>query len=244
MKKKIIVSILFCLFLIFPFFAENWYVCVSSFRVLDNAIKFQNELNEKNIQNIIVEYDLENNTLYRVFIDKPFDSRDKARNYINTVQKLPEAKYFNFTGLWVCAKTDDNIIPLIPYQYEPEEAPVPEEEFYVLETEEDFYDDWIAGTWEGHFVFHDADLDDNEEESDIVHIYSSDSSSTIKGWNGGTLSDFVNDLLEDIAYLKTEENYIFGDKYFYLSEDLNTFGINIYSNISPDYYCEYTFTRK
>lgn len=279
MKKRLVLAICFSVFLICPFFAEKWYVCLSSFRVIENAAKFQSELNEKNIDNVIVEYKLDNGTLYRVFIDKAFDSRDVARNYINTVQKLPAAKSFNFTGLWVCAKSDSNKIVTVKMPEpktvaKPAPAPVvepviteiedfeePEEEerlfefdtiiedegpdYYWLTSEDDFFDAWIAGTWNVHYVYRCENAEDNEDETDTVVISGGNKDSNVSGWFDGTLSSFVFSLFVDVEFLKNAEGYTSGDPCFYLTEDENTFSIKIESNDNPDeYYCLYEFTRK
>lgn len=255
MKKKLLLSIFLSLFLISPFFADKWYVCLSSFRVLDNAVNLQNQLKDKNIDNVIVEYPTDNGILYRVFIDQAFDSRDVARNYINTAEKYTKSKGFNFSGLWICSKSDSNKIVILeetedfedeeesPFEFETiieDEGP----DYYWLSSKDYFFDEWIVGTWEGHFVYKGIDSSDDEDEIGTVQIFDSNPDSDIKGWNGGTLSDFIDDIFDDIEYVREEEGYISGDNCFYLTEDENTFSIRVCSEDNSEYFMLYEFNRK
>ena len=76
-SKKAILG--FSLFFIFSFcsiFAENWFVCLGSFRVKQNADNRVAELNKHDIPAFVYETESEGQILYRVLLNEKHTDRN------------------------------------------------------------------------------------------------------------------------------------------------------------------------
>ena len=99
--KKFISVLLFSVLLNFSF-AEEIFVCVGSFKNPKNAENLVKNLENLGAESFIFETQINNQTLFRVLLSDPFDSKEKARNFRNSVQNADFAKKLNLTGLWIC----------------------------------------------------------------------------------------------------------------------------------------------
>lgn len=99
--KKFISVILFSVLLSFSF-AEEVFVCVGSFKNPKNAENLVKNLENLGMESFIFETQVNNQTLFRVLLSDAFDSKEKARNFRNSVENADFAKKLNLTGLWIC----------------------------------------------------------------------------------------------------------------------------------------------
>lgn len=99
--KKFISVILFSVLLSFSF-AEEVFVCVGSFKNPKNAENLVKNLENLGMESFIFETQVNNQTLFRVLLSDAFDSKEKARNFRNSVENADFAKNLNLTGLWIC----------------------------------------------------------------------------------------------------------------------------------------------
>ncbi len=99
--KKFISVILFSVLLSFSF-AEEVFVCVGSFKNPKNAENLVKNLENLGTESFIFETQVNNQTLFRVLLSDAFDSKEKARNFRNSVENADFAKNLNLTGLWIC----------------------------------------------------------------------------------------------------------------------------------------------
>lgn len=113
----------FSIFLVFSFcsiFAENWFVCLGSFRVKKNAENRVAELSEHNISSFVYETESDGQILYRVLIDEKHTDRNEARSTRDKFSNNSVIKQLGITGLWICTA-------------EVEEPPVFDEPVVVLQ---------------------------------------------------------------------------------------------------------------
>lgn len=99
--KKFISVILFSVLLSFSF-AEEVFVCVGSFKNPKNAENLVKNLENLGTESFIFETQVNNQTLFRVLLSDAFDSKEKARNFRNSVENADFARKLNLTGLWIC----------------------------------------------------------------------------------------------------------------------------------------------
>ena len=113
MKKKLIVASLMVLVLQ-VLMAEEWYVCLGSFQVKENADICCETLEKKNLPSWINLANTPKGDFYRVLYDVPKDNIEQARRLRDAVAVSKGAKAMNLDGLWVCtAKRADVVEPEI-----------------------------------------------------------------------------------------------------------------------------------
>ena len=99
--KKFISVFLFFVLLNFSF-AEEIFVCVGSFKNPKNAENLVKNLENLGTESFIFKTQVNNQFLFRVLLSEPFDSKEKARNFRNSVENADFTKKLNLTGLWIC----------------------------------------------------------------------------------------------------------------------------------------------
>ncbi len=107
-SKKAILG--FSLFFIFSFcsiFAENWFVCLGSFRVKQNADNRVAELNKHDIPAFVYETESEGQILYRVLLNEKHTDRKEARSVRDKYSNNTTIKQLGITGLWICAVEEE-----------------------------------------------------------------------------------------------------------------------------------------
>lgn len=120
MKKKLIVASLMVLVLQ-VLMAEEWYVCLGSFQVKENADICCESLEKNNLPSWIYLANTPKGDFYRVLYDVPKDNIEQARRLRDAVAVSKGAKAMNLDGLWVCtAKRADVIEPEIKPEIKPE----------------------------------------------------------------------------------------------------------------------------
>ena len=82
-------------------FAENWFVCLSSFRSPENAEIFCSQLSENNINAWIYFSRTEKGDFYRVLYSKPCNDADEARLLRDKIDSSKVAKKLALNGLWI-----------------------------------------------------------------------------------------------------------------------------------------------
>lgn len=131
-----------CLMMLFSsaiVFAEEWYVCAGSFSKEENAKDRCQILDEKGLASFEGVVQVKGKTLYRVFIDKAFDTEGKAvayRNQLSRDENLAKIDRSNFwcvrysgaKNRYVFVKTGKEIIKEVPVVKEVvKEVPVEKE---------------------------------------------------------------------------------------------------------------------
>ena len=120
MKKKLIVASLMVLVLQ-VLMAEEWYVCLGSFQVKENADICCESLEKNNLPSWIYLANTPKGDFYRVLYDVPKDNIEQARRLRDAVAVSKGAKAMNLDGLWVCtAKRADVVEPEIKPEIKPE----------------------------------------------------------------------------------------------------------------------------
>ena len=121
--------LIFSLLFVFSFsvFCEEWFVCLGSFKVKQNALNRVEELNRNNISSFIYETESEGQVLYRVLLDESYDDRTSARAARNKLSNNNAIKKLGINGLWICAA--EKVEEVVPVEEEVivEEAPIEEE---------------------------------------------------------------------------------------------------------------------
>lgn len=140
-SKKIFCAALF-VFSILHLTAENWYVCLGSFKIESNAEKFSSVLEQNGLSNIIASYENAQGVLYRVLYERSFEKSEEAWIFRNGLQADKRVRALGISGLWICkeaqaeksedAMTVESEKKEEPLQKNEEEIPVSEEKPYSL----------------------------------------------------------------------------------------------------------------
>jgi len=90
--------------------AENWFVCLGSYKIKNNAEIFQKEMKADKVKSFIYECEIGGATYYRVLLDEKFDLIQEARNKAEEFGSSAVAEKNGLRGLWVCyaEKSDDS----------------------------------------------------------------------------------------------------------------------------------------
>lgn len=101
MKKRFFIGSFLFIFTALNLFSADWYVCVGSFKNPENSKKRCLELNNYNIPTFVGAEKLDNGeTLYRVYIDSEFPTKDSAVAFRNEISKKDELKSLGETKFW------------------------------------------------------------------------------------------------------------------------------------------------
>lgn len=104
MKKNIIktVAVSALLTLSAFAFADDWYICVGSFKNEKNAEQFKAKLAEKNIGTFTSEYQKnESEKFYRLLLSEKFDSKEKSLEVKRQLSKNSFIKGLGIKDMWV-----------------------------------------------------------------------------------------------------------------------------------------------
>ena len=115
--------------------ADNWYVCLGSFKSIDNTRQFSVVLTEGGLPNAVSVHNATGGTLYRVLYDKPFERRNEARIFRDELLDDTRIHLLNLSGLWICeAKPIDEKTAAgeVLQKNDEEVLPVSEEKPYSL----------------------------------------------------------------------------------------------------------------
>ena len=102
MKKKLIIASLL-LVMLQALIAEEWYVCLGSFTIKENAKDYYTLLEKNNLSSWIYYTSTPKGKYYRVLYEVPSDSIEQARKIRNDVSASKAAKALQLEGLWVCS---------------------------------------------------------------------------------------------------------------------------------------------
>ena len=102
MKKKLIIASLL-LVILQALMAEEWYVCLGSFTIKENAEDYYTLLEKNNLSSWIYYTSTPKGNYYRVLYEVPKDSIEQARKLRNEVSASKAAKTLQLEGLWVCS---------------------------------------------------------------------------------------------------------------------------------------------
>lgn len=116
MRKKILFSVLFCIYTLSWGFCDSWYVCLGSFKRKHNAQKLAQTLKSENIPTYISEYKNGTEVFYRVLLNKPFSFIADARQQRDEMKESLIVNKINASGFkiypsefWVCAASSENV---------------------------------------------------------------------------------------------------------------------------------------
>lgn len=88
-------------------FAEEWHVCLGSFRKKENADALVNKLKAKDISAGIATFDVDGKPLYRVFESGAASTAEEARIYRRKLEDDSMLEELGITGLWICQGSPD-----------------------------------------------------------------------------------------------------------------------------------------
>ncbi|MBP5251087.1 MAG: hypothetical protein J6Z17_01580 [Treponema sp.] len=98
--KKILLLILFGIFPLL-IFAEDYFVCVGSYRYKKNAFACSDFLAKKEIVTCVAEFELDSKLLFRVLIKEPFKTVSQASKYVKKLSKNSTVKELKISGIWI-----------------------------------------------------------------------------------------------------------------------------------------------
>lgn len=83
-------------------FADDWYLCLGSYKDLDNAKVQANTLNNNDIPVLIYEHKTSSSpdVLYRILMDEPYSTEAKAVTRRNQVQNFKIIQQLKITNIW------------------------------------------------------------------------------------------------------------------------------------------------
>lgn len=116
-KKAVFLLFFFFIFSFNSLFGQDWFVCLGSFRIKQNAQNRAAELSRHDISCFVYETETDGQFLYRVLLNEKHTDRKEARSVRDKYSNNPTIKELGITGLWICAVEEDL----------PEEAPQVEE---------------------------------------------------------------------------------------------------------------------
>ncbi len=125
--KKLLTSLIF-FFLLQVLFAQEWFVCLASFSVKENAQKYVELLEKNGLPSWIYFSSTPKGDYYRVLYESSSQTREEAHLVRDRVAASKGAAALNLKGLWVCtAEKVGEVLPE-PEPAEPlEEEPIKEE---------------------------------------------------------------------------------------------------------------------
>ena len=103
MKIKRLFAVLIVILLLVPLTAEDWYVCLASFKSKQNAENYAKVLTQNKLPSRVYFLSTQGGDYYRVLYDEPVDSIKKARELRDKIAASREAELLKFKGLWVCS---------------------------------------------------------------------------------------------------------------------------------------------
>ncbi len=109
--KRLFVSLIFC-FVLQSLIAEEWYVCLASFKNQDNAKNYAAVLGQYELPSWIYFSSTPKGDYYRVLYDVPSSTIEQARKLRDEVAATKGAKTLKLQGLWVCV-AEKEIVPLV-----------------------------------------------------------------------------------------------------------------------------------
>lgn len=107
--KRLFVSLIFC-FVLQSLIAQEWYVCLASFKNQDNAKNYTAVLGQYDLPSWIYLSNTPKGDFYRVLYDLPSQTIEQARKLRDEVATTKGAQALQLKGLWVCVAQKE-IIP-------------------------------------------------------------------------------------------------------------------------------------
>lgn len=109
--KRLFVSLIFC-FVLQSLIAQEWYVCLASFKNQDNAKNYTAVLGQYDLPSWIYLSNTPKGDFYRVLYDLPSQTIEQARKLRDELAATKGAKTLKLQGLWVCV-AEKEIVPLV-----------------------------------------------------------------------------------------------------------------------------------
>ena len=109
--KRLFVSLIFC-FVLQSLIAQEWYVCLASFKNQDNAKNYTAVLGQYELPSWIFFSSTPKGDFYRVLYDLPSQTIEQARKLRDELAATKGAKTLKLQGLWVCV-AEKEIVPLV-----------------------------------------------------------------------------------------------------------------------------------
>ena len=100
--RKAFLALLF-VFCLNTLFCEEWFICLGSFKVKQNAENRVALLSKYDIPAFVYETQTDDGVLYRVLMDEQHKDRNEARTAKNKLSEASAIKSLGITGLWICS---------------------------------------------------------------------------------------------------------------------------------------------
>ena len=136
MFKKLVSA--FC-FLFFSFlYAEDWYICLSSFRDEKSAMKKMQFFEEHDCPTFAGKIETESGTLIRIFYEQKFESQNEAIKFKNQMESAGAFDFLDDDDLWCVQYSDKMYKPNPKYANKKTNKPenISEEEYPPAKKEE------------------------------------------------------------------------------------------------------------
>lgn len=109
--KRLFVSLIFC-FVLQSLIAQEWFVCLASFKNQENAKNYTAVLGQYDLPSWIYLSSTPKGDYYRVLYDVPSSTIEQARKLRDEVAATKGAKALKLQGLWVCVAQKE-IVPVV-----------------------------------------------------------------------------------------------------------------------------------
>ena len=114
---KNLIGFLFILLISSNVFADDWYVCMGSFRVKSNAQNRAALLQQNGIDAAVTKFKLADDTfVYRVLMRVPFIREEEAKLRRDQMQTRDLLKKLQETNLWYCVAGSENFLDTVVAQ--------------------------------------------------------------------------------------------------------------------------------
>ena len=114
---KNLIGFLFILLISSNVFADDWYVCMGSFRVKSNAQNRAALLQQNGIDAAVTKFKLADDTfVYRVLMRVPFTREEEAKLRRDQMQTRDLLKKLQETNLWYCVAGSENFLDTVVAQ--------------------------------------------------------------------------------------------------------------------------------
>ena len=129
MKKSF--AVLFALLLAGSAFGADWYICMGSFRDVDNALTKAEMLAENGFSAYVNECSKsDSEKLYRVLYSEKFSTKSEAKYRVREISTLSKVGQLNIGDMWACQsdgrKYEEPVIVEMPFGLE-DDLEYPEE---------------------------------------------------------------------------------------------------------------------
>lgn len=92
-------------------FAEDWYICLESYKVEKNVAEAIQEFEDHGCKVFAGKFETDEGTFYRILLDKKFASHDIATIYRKFLEESPDYEFLRSKGIWCVEYSGESYKP-------------------------------------------------------------------------------------------------------------------------------------